>query len=77
MEPLVDELLKLNDGVPCMDSSKKGEIFKLSGRVVMGIFDTPGLAKFTKTASTNAKRNACGHCHIKGWYLQKYKLEQG
>ena len=65
LQPLVDELMILGEGVMTFDRLNNST-FLLKGRIIMGIFDTPGEAKFAKLAGVGSLIGACSHCKQAG-----------
>ncbi|XP_035688707.1 uncharacterized protein LOC118424238 [Branchiostoma floridae] len=66
VEPIVDELLLLLEGVWAFDGLKK-EAFKLRAKVLLWVLDFVGLCKCGKTKGPGAI-SACSKCWIQGRY---------
>ncbi|XP_078574707.1 uncharacterized protein LOC144860976 [Branchiostoma floridae x Branchiostoma japonicum] len=71
MEPLVDELLKLDAGVTMYDAHRK-EWFTMRAQVIMTMTDMPAGHKLHKTTNGGALLHSCWTCEQPGQTVSAY-----
>nr|XP_054775456.1 uncharacterized protein LOC129283892 [Lytechinus pictus] len=73
LHPLVEDL---DEGILIDDKEATTPATTLKGRLMVGIYDTPGRAKVTKAVGGNSKKHACWQCDQEGSRKEVAELQK-